>query len=151
MEPNTQSVRKCIHQKFLPIGEHPAQEGVLEPSCGHITPLYNFGWCLPMEEIDQYYPECEWDMANYWPKHVRVPWAKEFRNKYLSKEQPGFGYSPYLDFFFLKKKPYVTVMISQNSSKETLAMSRNEEYIADVKRLALVRENFGEPQWIRCT
>ncbi|KAJ3846393.1 hypothetical protein EV368DRAFT_69961 [Lentinula lateritia] len=105
MEPNTQSVRKCIHQKFLPIGEHPAQEGVLEPSCGHITPLYNFGWCLPMEEIDQYYPECEWDMANYWPKHVRVPWAKEFRNKYLSKEQPGFGYSPYLDFFFLKKKP----------------------------------------------
>ncbi|GAW04636.1 choline ethanolaminephosphotransferase [Lentinula edodes] len=107
MEPNIQSVRKCIHQKFLPIGEHPAQEGVLEPSCGHITPLYNFGWCLPMEEIDQYYPECEWDMANYWPKHVRVPWAKEFRNKYLSKEQPGFGYSPYLDFFFLKKKPGV--------------------------------------------
>ncbi|KAJ4464389.1 hypothetical protein C8R41DRAFT_926975 [Lentinula lateritia] len=148
MEHVPQTVRKCIHQKFLPIGQHPAQAGILESSCGHITPVYNFGWCISMEDFDQYYPECPSDLTSYWIKHVTEPWAKEFPNKYLSK-QPGFGYSPRLDFIFINKEPYLVVILTRNSTKESLALSRNEDYIADARRLARIQEIFGELRWIR--
>lgn len=61
----------------------------------------------------------------------------------------GFGYSPRLDFIFINKEPYLVVILTRNSTKESLALSRNEDYIADARRLARIQEIFGELRWIR--
>ncbi|KAJ3771869.1 hypothetical protein FB446DRAFT_80667 [Lentinula raphanica] len=137
--------------KFLPIDQPPQREGRYDLSYNRITPLYHLGWYLRSEDLPEYYPDNNGKpMVSYWRDEVTIPWVDAgLQSKYMSKVYKYRGFQPRVSFGKYNNEYYLFVYITSNVDQEAIDMAANAEYLADVKRMAKVKENFGQLQWVQ--
>ncbi|KAJ3970860.1 hypothetical protein EV361DRAFT_257275 [Lentinula raphanica] len=141
--------------KFLPIDQPPQREGKYDLSYNRITPLYHLGWYLRSQDLPEYYPDNNGKpMVSYWRDEVTIPWVDAgLQSKYMSKVyvvcSKYRGFQPRVSFGKYNNEYYLFVYITSNVDREAIDMAANKEYLADVKRMAKVKENFGQLQWVQ--
>ncbi|KAJ3970865.1 hypothetical protein EV361DRAFT_914088 [Lentinula raphanica] len=140
----------CPHTKFRPLDQPPKCRYTCDPSCNHCTPLYYLGWLLPFEHLREYYPESKGDILTFWDEGIIYPWIEVgYDVKYKSKIYKNRRYKPKFECMTYKKDCYIVVYITDNNTQESIDLAFNKEYVEDATRMAKVKENFGEMQWIR--
>ncbi|KAJ3718690.1 hypothetical protein C8R42DRAFT_723222 [Lentinula raphanica] len=98
--------------------------------------------------------KCGGHMANFWKDNVSRVWVETgLQKKHMSKIVKGRGFQPRIAYGKNDVdgggEYFALVYITSNVSQETIDMGSNEEYLADVRRVAKIKDNFGPLQWVR--